>query len=206
MLHWTEQRRALRPFGGPYTPDRHPSLAQKNCFSGSANVDTHNTGGWQTGTEKTMIALFTDTGCGEALAYSTDRGQHWTCYDKNPVIKHSGRDPKLVWYAPGKHWVIAVYDEDRDQQIGWAKIGIGGDMPFNQTFTLPLNLTLRKPQDGIRMFANPIKETNTLHDGDPQTVAGKAISPHPVNPGRSGRSPSRRRAVVSPSGNSKSSR
>jgi fructan beta-fructosidase len=27
------------------------------------------------------------------------------------VVKHAGRDPKLVWYAPGKHWVMAVYDE-----------------------------------------------------------------------------------------------
>ena len=277
MIHWTEQRRALRPFGGPYSPDRHPELAHKNCFSGSANVDTHNTGGWQTGTEKTMIALFTDTGCGEALAYSTDRGLHWTYYDQNPVIKHGGRDPKLVWYAPGKHWVTAVYDENPDKQIGrniafysstnlkdwtlnshlpgyfecpellelavdgdkqntrwvvfaadakyavgsfdgktftpehqgkhtlhygpfyasqcfsnppdgravqigWAKIGMGGDMPFNQTFSLPLNLTLRNTRDGIRMFANPIEEVNTLHDGEPQSAAGKVVTgDHPLS-------------------------
>ena len=25
-------------------------------------------------------------------------------------MKHSGRDPKVIWYAPGKHWVMAVYD------------------------------------------------------------------------------------------------
>ena len=274
MIHWTEQRRALRPFGGPYTPDRYPSLANKNCFSGSANVDADNTGGWQTGKEKTMIALFTDTGCGESLAYSNDRGRHWTYYDKNPVIGHDGgRDPKLVWYESGKHWVVAVYDEDRDKkigsniafyssnnlkdwtltsklpgfyecpelfelpvdgdknntrwvafacdskyvvgkfdgktftpehagkhtvhfgnhsfsasqcfnnppdrrvvQIGWAHIGIGSDMPFNQTFSLPLNLTLRKTRDGIRMFANPIEELNTLHDGKPQVLTGMAAT------------------------------
>jgi sucrose-6-phosphate hydrolase SacC (GH32 family) len=29
MVHWTEQRRALRPFGGEYTPDRRPSLANR---------------------------------------------------------------------------------------------------------------------------------------------------------------------------------
>ena len=118
MIHWTEQRRALRPFGGSYTPDRHPSMANKNCFSGSANVDADNSGGWQTGKEQTMVAVFTDTGCGEALAYSNDRGQNWTYYDKNPVIKHGGRDPKLVWYAPGKHWVVAVFDQNPDKQIG----------------------------------------------------------------------------------------
>jgi len=55
-------------------------------------------------------------------------------------------------------------------QIGWAKIGMGGDMPFNQAFTLPLNLTLKQTPDGIRMFANPIEELDTLHDGKPQTL------------------------------------
>jgi fructan beta-fructosidase len=27
------------------------------------------------------------------------------------VVRHAGRDPKLVWYEKGKHWVMAVYDE-----------------------------------------------------------------------------------------------
>jgi fructan beta-fructosidase len=58
-----------------------------------------------------MVLAYTSTGRGECIAYSTDRGHSWTEYDKNPVVKHAGRDPKLVWYAPGKHWVMAVYDE-----------------------------------------------------------------------------------------------
>ncbi|MEI6534319.1 MAG: glycoside hydrolase family 32 protein [Verrucomicrobiaceae bacterium] len=271
MIHWTEQPRALRTFGGDYTPNRHPSMANKNCFSGSTNVDFNNSGGWQTGREKTLVTVFTDTGCGEAAAYSNDRGMTWTYYDKNPVIKHSGRDPKLVWYAPGKHWVIAVFDQVPDKaigrnisfysstnlkdwtlnsklpgffecpelfelpvdgdkknmrwviqdasakyvvgtfdgktftpdftekqtvhygpfyasqcfsnppdgrvvQIGWAKIGMGGDMPFNQAFSLPINLTLRKTKDVIRMFANPIEELNTLHDGKAQSVTNKSAT------------------------------
>jgi fructan beta-fructosidase len=270
MIHWTEHRRALRPFGGNYTPDRHPSLAKKNCFSGSAHVDANNSAGWQTGDEKVLVAAFTDTGCGEALAYSNDRGLNWTYYDKNPVIKHGGRDPKLLWYAPGKHWVIAVFDQDPDKkigrniafyssknlkewtltsklpgyyecpdifelpvdgdksntrwvifaadakyavgtfdgktftpehegkhtlhhgnfyasqcfsnapddrvvQVGWARLGMGADMPFNQTFTLPINLTLKKTRDGIRMFGNPIEEVNTLRDGQPKSVAGRTV-------------------------------
>jgi fructan beta-fructosidase len=115
MIHWTEQKRALRPFGGD-VQDRHPSMAVKNCFSGSGNIDLLNTAGWQTGSEKTIVLAFTDTGCGEALAYSTDRGKTWTCYEANPVIAHRGRDPKLIWYEPGQHWVIAVFDED--PQVG----------------------------------------------------------------------------------------
>ena len=32
-------------------------------------------------------------------------------FEGNPVVKHYGRDPRLLWHAPGKHWVMAVYDE-----------------------------------------------------------------------------------------------
>jgi len=110
MVHWTEQKRALRSFGGD-VENRHPKMAVRNCFSGSGNVDLNNAAGWQKGDEKTIVLAFTDTGCGEALAYSTDRGKTWTYYEGNPVITHRGRDPKLMWYEPGKHWVIAVYDE-----------------------------------------------------------------------------------------------
>ena len=74
----------------------------------------NNTAGWQKGDEKTMVLAFTDTGCGEALAYSNDRGKTWKYYEGNPVIQHSGRDPKLMWYEPGKHWVIAVFDQDKE--------------------------------------------------------------------------------------------
>ncbi|MBE3131655.1 MAG: glycoside hydrolase family 32 protein, partial [Acidobacteria bacterium] len=271
MVHWTEQDRALRAFGGN-VENRHPSMAVKNCFSGSGNVDLNNTAGWQKGDAKTMVLAFTDTGCGEALAYSNDRGKMWTYYEGNPVIKHSGRDPKLIWYEPGKHWVIAVFDQDKEHgrniaiytsknlkewelaskipgyfecaeifelpvdgdrtktkwviyaadaqyaighfdgktftpdhegkhrvhwgayyasqcfsnspdgrvvQMGWARIDIP-DMPFNQTFTVPTNLTLHTTEDGIRMFAAPIKELEQLRRPNPKTAENTelaAVSP-----------------------------
>ena len=267
MVHWTEQAHALRPFGGKVA-NRHPSMADNNCFSGSGNVDVHNTAGWQKGQEKTMVVVFTDTGCGESLAYSTDRGASWTYYEANPIIKHGGRDPKLIWYAPGQHWVIALFDErapygqnisiytskdlkaweysssipgyfecaeilelpvdgnaankkwvifaadarytignfdgrkftpehegkhqvhwgayyasqcfsgspdGRAVQIGWARIDMPG-MPFNQTFTVPTSLTLRTTDDGIRMFATPIKELDQLHRPNPKTAANKELT------------------------------
>lgn len=124
MIHWTEHDRALRSFGDNVV-NRHPKMVVKNAFSGSGNVDHKNTAGWQTGKEKTLVLAFTDTGCGEALAYSTDAGKTWKYYEDNPVIRHGGRDPKLIWYdydkkdTPisetakklGGHWVIAVYDK-----------------------------------------------------------------------------------------------
>ncbi len=27
------------------------------------------------------------------------------------MVRHRGRDPKIIWYEPGRHWVMAVYDE-----------------------------------------------------------------------------------------------
>jgi fructan beta-fructosidase len=267
MIHWTELKHALRPNGGS-TVNRHPSMAVGNCFSGSGNVDVLNTAGWQQGNEKTMVLAFTDTGNGESLAYSTDRGRTWKYYEGNPVIKHSGRDPKLIWYEPGKYWVIALFDQrspygqnisiytskdlkqweyassipgyfecaeilelpvdgnqankkwvifaadaryaignfdgkqftpehegkyqvhwgsyyasqcfsnspdGRAVQIGWARIEIPG-MPFNQTFTVPTNLTLHTTDDGIRMFATPIKELDKLRKPEPKTTINKELT------------------------------
>jgi len=266
MVHWTEHDRALRPYGGN-VENRHPKMAVRNCFSGSGNVDLNNTSGWQKGSGETLVLAFTDTGCGESLAYSNDRGKTWTYYDGNPVIRHRGRDPKLMWYAPKQHWVIAVYDEDpkvgrniaiyssknlrewkleskipgyyecaeifelpvdgdpnrtkwvifaadaqyaigsfdgktftpdhrgkhrvhwgayyasqcfsnspddRVVQIGWARIDIPG-MPFNQTFTVPTNLTLHTTEDGVRMAARPIRELEKLRKPHPKSVSNKPL-------------------------------
>ena len=257
LVHWTQLPDALFP----------STMARGACFSGSANIDTDNTAGFQTGKEKVLVAALTDTGAGEAIAYSNDRGRTFTWYEKNPVVKHSGRDPKIIWYKPGKHWVMAVFDQrdksggiafytspnlkdwtyrsrivgyhecpelfelpvDGDQnntrwvvfagnaqyvvgkfdgktftpdhegkhrvhhgsyyasqtfsnppdgriiQIGWARITMPG-MPFNQTFTFPHRLTLRKTADGIRMFATPVKEIEKLYKKK-HSAAGGDLAP-----------------------------
>lgn len=90
------------------------------AFSGSAVVDKGNTSGWGTKEKPPLVLAYTSTGRGECVAYSTDDGRSWTEYDQNPVVKHQGRDPKLVWYEKGKHWVMAVYDEaDKKQWIAF---------------------------------------------------------------------------------------
>jgi fructan beta-fructosidase len=90
------------------------------AFSGSAVVDRNNTSGWGTKEKPPLVLAYTSTGRGECMAFSNDNGRTWTEYDKNPVVKHAGRDPKLVWYEKGKHWVMAVYDElDKKQWIAF---------------------------------------------------------------------------------------
>jgi fructan beta-fructosidase len=102
-------------------------------FSGGAAVDWKNTGGWKTGDNDVIIATWTSTGRGECIAYSNDQGKTYTEYEGNPVIKHSGRDPKPLWYAYDKkdtplnaaakklggHWVIAIYDEKDGRNIAF---------------------------------------------------------------------------------------
>ena len=104
LVHWEELPIALFPW----------TQAAGHCFSGSAVVDKKNTAGFQTGEEKPIVAIFSDTGTGAALAYSNDRGRTFTYYKNNPVIAHPNafyRDPKVFWYAPGKCWVLAQYEE-----------------------------------------------------------------------------------------------
>ena len=43
--------------------------------------------------------------------YSNDRGMTWTEFEGDPVVKHQGRDPRLLWHKATKRRVMAVYDE-----------------------------------------------------------------------------------------------
>jgi fructan beta-fructosidase len=106
LVHWKEL-----PIG------LYPKSLGDMAFSGSAIVDKDNTSGWKSGKEDVLVLAYTSTGRGECIAYSNDRGRTWTEYEGNPVVKHRGRDPRLLWYAPGKHWVMAVYGENQGQTI-----------------------------------------------------------------------------------------
>jgi fructan beta-fructosidase len=100
LIHWTEQEIAL-----------YPRQYGDWAFSGSAVVDHANTSGRGTPDKPALVAAFTSTGRGECLAYSTDHGRTWREYEGNPVVRHRGRDPKLLWHDGAQCWVMAVYDE-----------------------------------------------------------------------------------------------
>jgi fructan beta-fructosidase len=83
-------------------------------------LDKDNTSGWGTKDKPPLVLAYTSTGRGECIAFSTDNGRSWKEYDKNPVVKHVGRDPKLIWHEKAKHWVMAVYTEaDKKQWIAF---------------------------------------------------------------------------------------
>jgi sucrose-6-phosphate hydrolase SacC (GH32 family) len=110
LVHWRQRANALLPD------------ATGTMFSGSAVVDRDNSAGFQRGSEKTLVAIYTAAGgtsdeskgkpFTQCLAYSTDAGRTWNKYEHNPVLQHvraQNRDPKIVWHAPTKRWTMALY-------------------------------------------------------------------------------------------------
>ena len=101
MVHWQELPEAIYPHSyGDWV------------WSGSAVIDTANTGGFKTGTNDVIIASYYSTARGQCIAYSDDGGLTFTDYSNNPVVNVAGRDPHMLWYAPSNYWVMAVYDSN----------------------------------------------------------------------------------------------
>jgi fructan beta-fructosidase len=109
LLHWTETGDVFRPW----------VQLRGAAFSGSAIVDTNNSSGWGVNGKAPLIAALTDTDAGESIAYSQD-GFQWNLFEGNPVVKHPGRDPRLLWHSDSQRWIMAVYDEaDGKQNISF---------------------------------------------------------------------------------------
>jgi len=52
--------------------------------------------------------------------------------------------------------------DGRRIQIAWGRVKMP-DMPFNQMMLFPVALTLHTTEEGIRMFAEPVREIENLH-------------------------------------------
>lgn len=81
---------------------------------------------------------------------------------KTFVPEHEGK--RRLHY--GRYYASLCFNNtpNRLVQIGWAQIPIPFEAkhPFNQTFSIPLDLSLRSTSDGIRLFAEPVRELETL--------------------------------------------
>lgn len=124
LVTWQEKGVAL-----PYDSEN-----QIAFFSGSAVYDKKNTCGLGSSQNPPIVAIYTNyfaknviLGDGttvaaetqaQSLAYSVDKGNTWSFYEGNPVIRippgnYSGqfknfRDPKVFWYEPDKKWVMVT--------------------------------------------------------------------------------------------------
>lgn len=107
LLHWEHHKDAITMEGG------HP------VFSGSTAIDVENTTGFGTKEQPAVVAVFTEWGRGQSLAYSTDEGKTWSRYEGNPVLTQpndgkrsfglSARDPHIMWDAERKQWVMVLF-------------------------------------------------------------------------------------------------
>ncbi|UCG56752.1 MAG: glycoside hydrolase family 32 protein [Phycisphaerales bacterium] len=61
-------------------------------------------------------------------------------------------------------------EDGRRIQIAWGRVPMP-DMPFNQMMLFPVVLRLETTEEGIRMFAEPIREVEKLHDKRHQVKA-----------------------------------
>ena len=102
LFHWTEQGIAIR-HGIDWQP-----------FSGSGVVDHNNDSELKQGSEAPLLLFYSQHGrSATALAYSVDGGKTFQQYGKNPLFQTralAGHDPKVVWYAPEKKWVMIIHD------------------------------------------------------------------------------------------------
>lgn len=146
LLHWQELEVALKPD------------ALGLIYSGSAVVDWDNTTGFGRGGVPPLVALYTAVGkpFTQCLAFSLDRGRTWTKYDGNPVLPHiagENRDPKVVWHAPSRRWVMALYLDGSDFALF--------SSPDMKTWTRLQNLTLPGCDECPDFFEMPVQGSPT---------------------------------------------
>ena len=102
LLHWRELPIALG------------ETAAGQAFSGSAVYDRDNSSGLFPSHTGGLVAIYTrasDAKQAQEIATSTDRGRTFTVYPGNPVLdvgSASFRDPKVLWHAPTRRWVMVV--------------------------------------------------------------------------------------------------
>jgi fructan beta-fructosidase len=101
LVHWTQRPIALEP-------GVHPG----DLWSGGGVVDTANTSGLGAG-GAAPIVVFTGTD-GVSVAYSTDGARTFQPYDggrKVITMPAHSRDPKVLWHAPTRRWVMVVWSD-----------------------------------------------------------------------------------------------
>jgi fructan beta-fructosidase len=104
LVHWTELEPAFW--------EEKPGSGDQ---SGTCVVDYQNTSGLSPDkANPPMVAFFPRwDNRSQCIAYSLDHGRTWKHYEKNPILVHPERDPKVFWYAPGNHWVMMLYGDSQ---------------------------------------------------------------------------------------------
>ena len=146
LLHWTELPQAISPreFGDW-------------AFSGQRGGRIASVSGREIGLSPRSPA----PGAASASRITSPSAASWTFdeYAKNPVVKHQGRDPRLLWHKPTNRWVMAVYDEFDRQAMD--------RVPF---IARPEALDVREPDRGLLRVPGPVRAARSGKPGDSRWV------------------------------------
>jgi sucrose-6-phosphate hydrolase SacC (GH32 family) len=124
LIHWQ------------YLPVALPAEPNLQCFTGTSWFDAANLSGLGTSTSPPYLAFYTgyDPSTGaqdQMLAYSTDRGAHYTKFAGNPIISRAqemphdisggleARDPKVFFHGPTGTWVMILAHGGQDKVSFW---------------------------------------------------------------------------------------
>lgn len=110
LMHWKERTIALYPD------------TEGTMFSGSAIIDKENVTGLKKNDNDVILLFYTTAGSTsetsqnkpftQCMAYSTDGGETFIKYDKNPLIEElvpGNRDPKVIYHKESKKYIMVFY-------------------------------------------------------------------------------------------------
>ena len=78
------------------------------------------------------------------------------------TVPYKPIDPDFWTFCDVQEFIGKTVTVNRKVQMGWAQIPME-EMPFSQMMSFPAEVTLRTTPKGIRMFAEPVKEIETLY-------------------------------------------
>jgi sucrose-6-phosphate hydrolase SacC (GH32 family) len=124
LIHWQ------------YLPVALPVENNIQCFTGTSWYDIANTFGLGTATNPPYLAFYTgyNPSSGvqdQRLAYSLNQGANYTKFVGNPIISQTreiphdisggleSRDPKVIFYAPTRTWVMVLAHGGQDKVSFW---------------------------------------------------------------------------------------
>jgi fructan beta-fructosidase len=183
LVHWTQRPIALEP-------GVHPG----DLFSGGGVVDTANTSGLRTGSQAPIV-VFTGTN-GVSVAYSNDGGRTFQPYAggrKVFTMPMNSRDPKVLWHAPTRRWVLVVWSDAGGNAAHFYTSPNLLDWTFRSRyaadwlFECPDLFALRTDGDGaLRWILNDAAGRYVVGSFDGATFRTDAPEPRPMDAGDAG--------------------
>ncbi len=164
LLRWKDEGVALIPQKSFLPSEAIRNVSGEHVFSGSAVVVSGEMSKKITGsTDEALIAVYTGTGVGTCLAWSTDSGKSWHNFKNNPVSNPTKdadpRDPHVFFHKPSSKWIMAIYENGTtfygsQDLINWtwlSNLKFGYECP--DIFELPLDGN-KKNMKWVLMDAN----------------------------------------------------